>query len=102
MPNLGLQIGLQACPASPTSARPPGTAPPSTAWPMSTEPGTSELQDMIASVQNGILSEHQPPWSIDDYRNKFQFGCEYARLIHNGQLGAVVRNPNYRGITVDF
>lgn len=66
------------------------------------EPGTSELQDMIASVQNGILMSTNRSWSIDDYRNKFQFGCEYARLIHNGQLGAVVRNPNYRGITVDF
>lgn len=66
------------------------------------EPGTSELQDMIASVDNGILMSTNRSWSIDDYRNKFQFGCEYARLIHNGQLGAVVRNPNYRGITVDF
>ncbi len=41
-------------------------------------------------------------WSIDDYRNKFQFGCEYARLIEDGKLTKVVKNPNYRGITVDF
>lgn len=66
------------------------------------EPGTSELQDMIASVQDGILMETNRSWSIDDYRNKFQFGCEYARCIRNGQLAEVVRNPNYRGITVDF
>ncbi len=25
-------------------------------------------------------------WSIDDSRNKFQFGCEWARLIEGGQL----------------
>jgi predicted Zn-dependent protease len=41
-------------------------------------------------------------WSIDDYRNKFQFGCEHGRLIKNGVLAGVVRNPNYRGVTVDF
>ena len=27
-------------------------------------------------------------WSIDDSRNKFQFGCERGRLIENGKLGA--------------
>ena len=41
-------------------------------------------------------------WSIDDYRNKFQFGCEYARLIENGKLTKTVRNPNYRGISATF
>ena len=38
----------------------------------------------------------------DDSRNKFQFGCEYGQLIKNGKLAGVVRNPNYRGVTVDF
>ncbi len=38
----------------------------------------------------------------DDYRNKFQFGCEYGRLIENGKLTKVVKNPNYRGVTIDF
>lgn len=41
-------------------------------------------------------------WSIDDYRNKFQFGCEYARLIENGVVTKTVKNPSYRGITVPF
>jgi len=66
------------------------------------EPGTSSLQDMIASVEDGILMSTNRSWSIDDYRNKFQFGCEFGRLIKNGQLAGVVRNPNYRGVTVDF
>jgi len=26
----------------------------------------------------------------------------YARLIENGKLGQVVRNPNYRGVTSGF
>ena len=46
--------------------------------------------------------ESNRSWSIDDYRNKFQFGCEYAKLIENGELTKVVKNPNYRGITNPF
>ena len=34
---------------------------------------------MIASIEHGVLMQHQPSWSIDDSRNKFQFGCEYGR-----------------------
>ena len=66
------------------------------------EPGASSLEDMIASVEDGILMSTNRSWSIDDYRNKFQFGCEHGRLIKNGKLAGVVRNPNYRGVTVDF
>ncbi len=66
------------------------------------EPGKSSLQEMIAQTEKGIVMEANVSWSIDDYRNKFQFGCEYARLIENGKLTGVVKNPNYRGVTVPF
>lgn len=66
------------------------------------EPGTSSLEEMISQTKRGIYMETNRSWSIDDYRNKFQFGCEFARLIENGKLTKVVKNPNYRGITVDF
>ncbi|MEZ0391224.1 MAG: TldD/PmbA family protein [Pseudobdellovibrionaceae bacterium] len=66
------------------------------------EPGNSKLADMISQTERGIYMESNVSWSIDDYRNKFQFGCEYARLIENGQLTKVVKNPNYRGVTVPF
>lgn len=66
------------------------------------EAGTSKLEDMISSTERGILMMANKSWSIDDYRNKFQFGCEYAKLIENGKLTKTVRNPNYRGITVPF
>jgi predicted Zn-dependent protease len=66
------------------------------------EPGTATLQELIGQVERGVLMSTNRSWSIDDYRNKFQFGCEHARLIDNGVLGQVVRNPNYRGVTVDF
>lgn len=66
------------------------------------EPGTSTLDEMIKSVKRGIFMQSNRSWSIDDYRNKFQFGCEYARLIEDGKLTKVVKNPNYRGITAPF
>lgn len=66
------------------------------------EPGNQSLAQMIASTERGIFMEANRSWSIDDYRNKFQFGCEYARLIEDGRLTRVVRNPNYRGSTIPF
>ncbi len=66
------------------------------------EPGMSRLADMIESVERGVYMEANRSWSIDDYRNKFQFGCEYARLIEGGRLTRVLKNPNYRGVTIPF
>jgi predicted Zn-dependent protease len=66
------------------------------------EPGSSTLEDMIKSVKRGIFMQTNRSWSIDDYRNKFQFGCEYGRLIEDGKLTKLVKNPNYRGITAPF
>ncbi len=66
------------------------------------EPGDATLDSMIASVERGIWMQTNASWSIDDSRNKFQFGCEWARLIDDGRLGPLVRNPNYRGISATF
>lgn len=66
------------------------------------EPGPSSLQEMISSIEYGVLVDTNRSWSIDDYRNKFQFGCEYGKLIEDGKVKHVVKNPNYRGITVPF
>lgn len=66
------------------------------------EPGTASLDEMIKNVKRGVLMQTNRSWSIDDYRNKFQFGCEYGQLIEDGKIVKTVRNPNYRGVTVDF
>lgn len=66
------------------------------------EPGTATLEEMIAGIERGIAMETNCSWSIDDSRNKFQFGCERGRMIVNGKLGHVVKNPNYRGISANF
>jgi len=66
------------------------------------DPGASRLEEMIAAVQRGIYMKTNCSWSIDDSRNKFQFGCEWGRLIEDGRLTTVVKNPNYRGISATF
>ena len=66
------------------------------------EPGTSSLQEMIDTVEQGILMQTNRSWSIDDSRNKFQFGCELGHLIEQGELKGLVRNPNYRGVSASF
>ncbi len=66
------------------------------------EPGTSSLDDMVKAVERGVLMDTNVSWSIDDSRNKFQFGCELGRLIEDGELKGVVKNPNYRGISATF
>jgi predicted Zn-dependent protease len=66
------------------------------------EPGDAGLDAMIAGIERGVLMATNSSWSIDDSRNKFQFGCEWGRLIEDGRLTGVVKNPNYRGISANF
>lgn len=66
------------------------------------EPGEDRLNELIARIEHGILMDTNRSWSIDDSRNKFQFGCELGRLIEDGELKGLVRNPGYRGISAAF
>jgi predicted Zn-dependent protease len=66
------------------------------------EPGTSTLDEMVAAIEHGVYMETNNCWSIDDSRNKFQFGCQYGRLIEHGRLGGVRKNCSYRGISATF
>jgi len=66
------------------------------------EPGNASLDDMIAGVERGVYMQTNCSWSIDDSRNKFQFGCEWGQLIEDGKLTTVVKKPNYRGISATF
>ena len=66
------------------------------------ESGSSNFEEIIGNIDHGVYMESNRSWSIDDYRNKFQFGCEYAHLIENGKLTKTLRNPNYRGVTQPF
>jgi len=69
---------------------------------LNVEPGTSTLQEMIESIEHGVLMRTNVSWSIDDSRNKFQFGCEWGERIEAGRVHGVVKNPNYRGVSATF
>lgn len=66
------------------------------------EPGDQSFEQLIGGIEHGILMRTNRSWSIDDARNKFQFGCEWGQLIENGELKGIVKNPNYRGISAQF
>jgi len=69
---------------------------------LNVEPGASTLASMIGSIERGVLMRTNVSWSIDDARNKFQFGCEWGELIENGRRAGVVKNPSYRGVSATF
>ncbi|HEX4884518.1 MAG TPA: metallopeptidase TldD-related protein, partial [Casimicrobiaceae bacterium] len=69
---------------------------------LNVEPGEAAFDDLVSVIARGVYMQTNSSWSIDDSRNKFQFGCERGRLIVDGKLGPVVKNPNYRGISASF
>ncbi len=69
---------------------------------LNVEPGESTVDELIASIEHGVYLHTNNSWSIDDSRNKFQFGCEYGQRIENGEIVGAVRNPGYRGISSTF
>ncbi|MDQ3937363.1 MAG: metallopeptidase TldD-related protein, partial [Chloroflexota bacterium] len=60
------------------------------------------LADIIADTDDGLLLSTNRSWSIDDRRLNFQFATEVAREIEGGQLGRLLKNPTYTGITHEF
>lgn len=66
------------------------------------EPGDWKLEDLIADTKEGLFLQTNKSWSIDDMRENFQFGVEFAREIKNGKLGEVVKNATYTDMTPRF
>lgn len=66
------------------------------------EPGEDSVDEMLAATERGVFMDVNRSWSIDDSRRDFQFGCELAWLVEGGERTTLVRNPNYRGTTLDF
>lgn len=69
---------------------------------VSIEPGSWDLDDMIADTDDGIYMETNRSWSIDDLRLNFQFGTEVGYEIKNGKRGRLLKNCTYGGITPEF
>jgi len=67
------------------------------------EPGNAgSLADLIADTNHGLYLENNRSWSIDDRRLQFQYACEVGREVRGGELGRLMRNPSYAGITPQF
>jgi TldD protein len=69
---------------------------------ISLEPGTWDLENLIADTEDGIFMETNRSWSIDDKRYNFQFGTEIGYEIKNGVRGRLLKNCTYAGITPEF
>jgi TldD protein len=69
---------------------------------VSLAPGDGDLESIVADTTDGFLLVTNRSWSIDDRRHNFQFGCEVAYEVKNGQRGRLYRNSSYAGRTVDF
>ncbi|MEA2142549.1 MAG: TldD protein [Solirubrobacteraceae bacterium] len=70
---------------------------------VSIEPGDAgSLADLVADTGEGLYLETNRSWSIDDRRLHFQFATEVAREIRGGELGRLLRNPSYAGVTPTF
>lgn len=58
--------------------------------------------EIIEETKKGILMSTNKSWSIDDKRLNFQFGTEIAWEIVDGEIGQLLKNPTYTGITPQF
>jgi TldD protein len=65
-------------------------------------PGDHSFEELLEGVQEGVFLLTNRSWSIDDKRLNFQFGTEVGRRIVKGELGEIVRNPLYSGMTPEF
>jgi TldD protein len=65
-------------------------------------PGDHSFDELLDGVRDGVYFETNRSWSIDDKRLNFQFGTEVGRRIVKGELGPLVRNPIYAGMTPEF
>jgi TldD protein len=67
------------------------------------DPGEGgSLDELLSGVERGIYIDANRSWSIDSRRLHFQFGGEAAWEIVDGQLGRLLRDPVYSGVTPTF
>ena len=60
------------------------------------------LEDIVKSTEMGIILDGERSWSIGSNREQFHFGCEIGWLVEDGEPTKVVKNPTYKGATVEF
>jgi TldD protein len=65
-------------------------------------PGDLSKEELLEDIEEGVYMETNRSWSIDDKRLNFQFGTEVGYRIVHGEIGPLVRNPIYSGMTPEF
>jgi TldD protein len=60
------------------------------------------LDDLISATDDGLYMETNRSWSIDSRRLHFQFACEAAWEVKDGERRRLLRNPSYAGVTPEF
>jgi TldD protein len=67
------------------------------------DPGNDgTLEDIVKNTEKGIVLDGERSWSIGSNREQFHFGTEIAWLVEDGEMKQVVKNPTYKGDTVEF
>ncbi|MCE9594790.1 MAG: TldD/PmbA family protein [Planctomycetes bacterium] len=66
------------------------------------EPGSWDLEALVADTGDGILCDGVKMWSIDEQRRNFQFTAELGVEIRGGKRGRLVRAPTFTGDTLEF
>ncbi len=67
------------------------------------DPGTDgNLDDIIANTERGIILSGDKSWSIGSNREQFHFANHIGWMVEDGKRTHVVKNPTYRGETVQF
>lgn len=71
---------------------------------ISVEPAASgpSFDELIGSVENGLLVKGDDSWSIDMQRHNFQFTGQQFWRIRDGKLDGMVRDAAYQGNTTSF
>jgi TldD protein len=69
---------------------------------VSLQPGDCSFDDLIADTRRGVYMDVNRSWSIDQMRYNFQFGTEFGRLVENGKMTKLLKNPTYQGMTPEF
>lgn len=69
---------------------------------LSLEPGETPADELVGSIDSGVLIDMNRSLSIDDRRRSFRFGAEIGWEIRDGKLGRMLRNCTYEGDTLEF
>ncbi|OFZ51736.1 MAG: hypothetical protein A2381_18600 [Bdellovibrionales bacterium RIFOXYB1_FULL_37_110] len=60
------------------------------------------LEDLISSIEDGIMVDSAKSWSIGSNRENFHFATEVAWKIKNGKKGPLLKNATYRADSMPF